>query len=133
MRHSLDLQALAALAREELKTLWQAELGSVAPKRISRLMIARMLTNERQWIASGQSKQTYQKKLKRLLASRQKDQPVAKPGARLIREWNGRKHTVDVLPDGYLWNGKTWRSLSAIAKEITGTKWSGPRFFGVAR
>ncbi|MDP3459099.1 MAG: DUF2924 domain-containing protein [Hyphomonas sp.] len=49
-----------------------------------------------------------------------------------MREWNGREHVVDVTVDGYVWNGRTWRSLSAIAKEITGAKWSGPRFFGVA-
>ena len=55
----------------------------------------------------------------------------AKPGSRLIREWGGRTHSVAVSEDGFEWNGKTWRSLSAIAREITGAHWSGPRFFGV--
>jgi hypothetical protein len=49
---------------------------------------------------------------------------------RLIREWNGRTHEVEVLPDGYLWKGRRFRSLSAVAREITGARWSGPRFFG---
>ena len=53
-----------------------------------------------------------------------------KPGSRLIREWGGRTHSVAVNEDGFEWNGKTWRSLSAIAREITGAHWSGPRFFG---
>ncbi len=54
-----------------------------------------------------------------------------KPGLRLVREWYGETHTVLVLEDGFEWNGKHCRSLSAIAREITGTRWSGPRFFGL--
>ena len=54
-----------------------------------------------------------------------------KPGARLLRAWNGTTHVVDVLPDGYLWNGTRHRSLSAIARAITGARWSVPRFFGL--
>jgi hypothetical protein len=53
-------------------------------------------------------------------------------GARLVREWNEIVHEVDVTGDGYIWQGETYRSLTAIACRITGTKWSGPRFFGLA-
>ncbi|WP_205910398.1 DUF2924 domain-containing protein [Rhizobium sp. FKL33] len=53
------------------------------------------------------------------------------PGARLIREWNGKRYVVDVLPEGYLLDGTIHRSLTAIAYAITGAKWSGPRFFGL--
>lgn len=53
------------------------------------------------------------------------------PGARLLRNWNGRTHSVDVTESGYLYEGKTYRSLSAIARQITGSHWSGPRFFGL--
>ena len=56
-----------------------------------------------------------------------------KPGLRLVREWRGETHDVLVLEDGFEWNGKRRRSLSAIAREITGTHWSGPRFFGLKR
>jgi hypothetical protein len=56
-----------------------------------------------------------------------------KPGLRLVREWRGETHTVLVLEDGFEWNGNRRRSLSAIAREITGTHWSGPRFFGLKR
>lgn len=52
-------------------------------------------------------------------------------GARLLRDWNGRTHVVDVVESGYLYEGKTYRSLSAIARRITGAHWSGPRFFGL--
>ncbi len=54
-----------------------------------------------------------------------------KPGSRLVREWRGETHDVLVLEDGFEWNGERRHSLSAIAREITGTHWSGPRFFGL--
>ena len=53
------------------------------------------------------------------------------PGTRLIREWNGSTEVVDVLADGFCWHGRTYRTLSAVAVAITGTKWSGPKFFGL--
>jgi hypothetical protein len=54
-----------------------------------------------------------------------------RPGAMLSREWNGRMHHVAVLAEGFAWSGKTYPSLSKIAFAITGTRWSGPRFFGL--
>ena len=54
-----------------------------------------------------------------------------KPGARLAREWNGATHVVEVVGDGFIWNGERRASLSAIARAITGAHWSGPRFFGL--
>lgn len=53
------------------------------------------------------------------------------PGARLVREWNGQAHTVSVIKEGVVYKDRTWSSLSAIAKHITGAHWSGPRFFGL--
>ena len=53
------------------------------------------------------------------------------PGTRLVREWQGDVYEVTILPKGYLWQGRIYRSLSGIAQEITGAKWSGPRFFGL--
>lgn len=53
------------------------------------------------------------------------------PGTRLLREWNGSTEVVDVVPDGLVWRGTTYRTLSAVAVAITGTKWSGPKFFGL--
>jgi hypothetical protein len=48
-----------------------------------------------------------------------------------MREWNGTTHVVEIAQDGYVWNGARYRSLSAIARDITGARWSGPRFFGL--
>jgi hypothetical protein len=60
-------------------------------------------------------------------------QPRLKPGARLVREWHGRTHTVVVVEDGFEFEGRLYRSLTSIAREITGAHWSGPRFFGLAK
>ena len=57
--------------------------------------------------------------------------PLPLPGARLIREWNGRRYVVEVVDGGFVLDGKPYRSLTAIAFRITGAKWSGPRFFGL--
>ena len=54
-----------------------------------------------------------------------------RPGARLIREWGGGTYEVLVAEDGFSWRSENWRSLSVIAREITGARWSGPRFFGI--
>ena len=59
--------------------------------------------------------------------------PLITAGSTLVRDWKGRRHTVRVLEDGYDWEGEIYKSLSKIAHLITGTRWSGPRFFGVKR
>ncbi len=56
---------------------------------------------------------------------------VVRPGTMLAREWNGRMQRIAVLADGFAWNGNTYRSLSKVAQAITGTRWNGPRFFGL--
>ncbi len=58
---------------------------------------------------------------------------IASPGTHLVREWNGRTYRVEVAEDGYVLDGTVYGSLSAVAKRITGTSWSGPRFFGLAK
>ena len=56
-----------------------------------------------------------------------------RPGARIVRRWGGQTHEIVVVEDGFLWQERVWRSLSVIAREITGVQWSGPRFFGFDR
>lgn len=67
-----------------------------------------------------------------LKAAKSKPKPKTKLGSQLVREWNGRTHTVHVTNKGFVMSGVTYGSLSAAAKAITGAHWSGPRFFGVA-
>lgn len=127
-----DVSILQAASRDELKCYWEEVVGTAPPSRISGSTMTNILMCEVQWKASGQSKPAILRKLKQVISAGDSKKPMANSGARLVREWNGREHVVDVTVDGYVWNGRTWRSLSAIAKEITGAKWSGPRFFGVA-
>ena len=68
---------------------------------------------------------------RRLANLRGRGRDIEAPGTRLIRTWGGETHEVTVLERGYLWQERRYRSLSAIAGEITGTRWSGPRFFGL--
>lgn len=59
--------------------------------------------------------------------------PLLSPGTQLVRNWNGRPYRVEIVEDGYVLDGKTYKSLSAIARKITGAHWSGPRFFGLKK
>jgi len=59
--------------------------------------------------------------------------PKVKPGSRLVREWHGQTHTVSVTDDGFEFQGKSYWSLTKIARDITGAQWSGPRFFGLTK
>nr|MDJ0920370.1 DUF2924 domain-containing protein [Henriciella sp.] len=94
--------------------------------------MVRILTCELQWQASSENRMVIKRALQTAVARSDSRKPAASAGTRLIREWNGKRHVVDVSAEGYIWRGETWKSLTAIAKEITGTKWSGPRFFGVS-
>ncbi len=125
------VEQVLAMDRSELVSKWIEIIGCPPPRRLSRGMIAKVLASELQWEASGRSRAQVLKSLQRVLAASEKDKPIADAGKRLVREWNGHEHIVDVTRDGYIWRGRTWRSLSAIAREITGARWSGPRFFGV--
>jgi hypothetical protein len=84
----------------------------------------------------GLSKSTL-RKLERLnhdSEARRPAPPISlKAGARLVREWRGVAHTVLVRADGFEWNGRRYRSLTLVAREITGAHWSGPRFFGLRK
>ncbi len=67
----------------------------------------------------------------RLVADLKRSRTELRPGTLLTREWDGHLQRVMVLADGFTWNGKTYRSLSKVAFAITGSRWSGPRFFGL--
>lgn len=128
---ALDLDTIQSMDRPSLAQLWSKMIGRAPPPRLSRGMMVRILASEHQWQTSRLNRSKHIKRLERILAASAASEPIAQSGQRLVREWNGQQHIVDIIPTGYLWNNKPWRSLSAIAKEITGTKWSGPRFFGV--
>ena len=123
---------LAAMDRADLARLWSDLLGGEVPANMSQPMQRRFLAFEMQAKAEGGLPAALLARLDRIAAREErKTSPTVKPGARLLRAWNGTTHVVDVLPYGYLWNGTRHRSLSAIARAITGARWSGPRFFGL--
>jgi hypothetical protein len=125
----LELTALGSMSAADLRTEWIRLYRSQPPKKLSRNLLklgGLSATTKRQ---IGELAQALASK-----ADLAKARTVnLRPGARLIREWNGETHEVLVVADGYRWRGKTWRSLSVIAREMTGTQWSGPRFFGIGR
>ena len=127
----LGFDELSAMSRDELIAVWRNHFGTQPPKKMRSNTLARILSCEQQWERSGENRAAIRRKLERVIEADRKSGPAASEGTRLIREWHGRKHIVDVIDGAYHWNGKSWKSLSAIAREITGARWSGPRFFGV--
>jgi hypothetical protein len=134
-----QLDAIRDLDRKALVARWLSIYGHPPPKGISRRLLQRAAAYVVQAKAYGGLEPKTRKMLLRNAdggdgaeaAQPQTKKPPLAPGTRLLREWNGRTHQVDVTEDGFVWNGETYRSLSAIARAITGARWSGPRFFGL--
>ena len=127
-----EIARLFELDRPACLHLWRTTIGGPPPRHVSLLLLRKTLAYDLQARAFGD----LPAKARRVLegaAGKAPSRPgrTIRPGARLIREWNGRSHEVEVLADGYAWKGRRFRSLSAIAREITGARWSGPRFFGI--
>lgn len=124
---------LETMDRTALLAAWSDTFGSPAPKGISRTFLRRFLAFEIQARrAGGLSRQTIAALKRSDSEAKPKSASASlKPGGRLLREWSGVTHVVDVVDGGFVWKGETWRSLSAIARQITGAHWSGPRFFGL--
>jgi hypothetical protein len=129
------LPDLESMDRAALLALWSATLGGEPPARLSRPFLRRILAFELQAREAGGLPAAVKRKLESLgsdkVRTRTKAAPKLKPGGRLLREWNGVTHVVDIVEGGFLWRGQRHRSLSAIARAITGAHWSGPRFFGL--
>jgi hypothetical protein len=122
---------------DELRAEWRQLYRSEAP-RLSRDLLVRGIGYRRQEIEHGGLGKSTRRKLQTIAKALRSTGRVGptpslslKPGARLVREWHGRTHTVTVTDDGFEFAGKNYSSLTKIAKKITGTHWSGPRFFGL--
>ncbi len=109
---------------------WREAFGRPPPKYVSLRFMKRVLIWNLQCKLLGGMSTATRRTLNRALSGKLSAAPT-KPGSRLVREWNGRTYQVEVTGDGYVMDGKTYRSLSAVARRITGARWSGPRFFGV--
>jgi len=138
---SLDIGAellrLEGLNNFELRSEWRRLHGMQPPKSLSRDLLLRGITYKIQERAFGGLSKSVLRRLSGAAPevaegiTRKAAPAIVKPGTRLVREWNGQTHTVLVHADGVEWRGKRYRSLSVVAREITGAHWSGPRFFGL--
>ena len=132
-RATREIAGLADLSRDELLEQWTCLIGAEPPKRLTKDLLVRGIAYEIQAEALGGFTDAEKKELTALAAGpRPANLPKPKAGVRLYRSWRGITHEVLVLESGYSWRGNNYASLSEVARAITGTRWSGPRFFGVA-
>src|SRR5215472_1401757 len=110
-----------------LQRRWRERFGSAPPHRSKSDFLRRALAYEAQASVYGGVTAVTRRKMR----SAPKPTLRCKPGTRLVREWQGEMHVVTVVPDGFEYRGERHRSLSVIARHITGTRWSGPLFFGL--
>jgi len=127
-----EVAALEALPLAALRSRWTQLLGTPAPK-VGTSMLRLALAWEMQARSLGGLSRGTSRALDQLARGRTRTDGV-RAGMRLAREWQGRVHVVDVGEDEIIrWDGREWRSLSEIARAITGTRWSGPAFFGLKK
>ena len=132
MTLAVNLAALADMSSSDLRAAWQRLTGEVAP-RISPRLLRLALAWELQARALGGLPRGVQQKLDQLGAGKTRT-VAASAGTRLVREWQGKAHVVTIGEDKVIrWEAREYRSLSQVAKAITGTHWSGPAFFGLKK
>ena len=140
MRHNkkeLNLDEIANLDRSELVKHWQKLYGNEAPRGISQQLLVRAIAYKMQEKVIGGLKPAtlcfLAKVVEDTAAGRKINVPAAviKTGTRLLREWHGITHEVIVQDSGVQYKGKQYKSLSEVARAITGARWSGPLFFGL--
>jgi hypothetical protein len=134
---SKQVKGLQDMGRAALCNLWQERFNRPAPDGIRKELLVRMLAYRIQELAFGGLSAQARRRLHqmtRVLATEEKasgNQVNVRPGTTLVRLWKGKTHKVVIEESGYEYNGQSYKSLSAIARHITGTPWSGPLFFGL--
>ena len=129
------LAGLSDLMPAQLKDKW-AEMEGTSPPSVPPALLRRLVAQRLQERRQGALPALVARELARI-ASQGSESPPSRPsfemtpGTRLVREWIGRRVTVEVLEQGFAYSGRTWRSLSEIARQVTDAHWSGPRFFGL--
>lgn len=127
----VSVHALESLGLADLRTAWDQHFGAPHPRHRSPELLLRLMA----WRLQAQNEGGLDAAARRLLARRttQAPGPVLTPGVRITREYRGRRCDVEVLAEGFLYQGQAYDSLSEIAREITGVRWNGPRFFGLRK
>jgi hypothetical protein len=136
-----EIAALRRMNGAQLRAMWRIALKQEPPPQLRKPLLVPLLAYKLQEQAYGGQKPEVKRRLRELAASftrdpkkagvRLKDSIRIKPGTRLIREWKEQTHQVTVREIGFEYNGEHYKSLSVIARKITGTRWSGPLFFGL--
>ena len=130
------LEEIAAMDRAACAEALASLAGVAVPPRLRAETLRRLLAYETQARTLGRLTAQERRTLRAVAngkAGRDAGVAVASPGTHLVRDWNGRTYRVEVTETGYVLDGTIYASLSAVAKRITGTAWSGPRFFGLAK
>jgi hypothetical protein len=137
-RYLLDLEQLKSLDTAALKAAWRAAFKSAPPRAARGEFLVRFLAHEFQVRANGGLRKSSLKALSEfervensLAESVASAEMKLRAGTRLLREWGGSTHEVMIMERGYAYRGRSYTSLSEIARCITGARWSGPRFFGL--
>jgi hypothetical protein len=129
-----EIDRIRSLGLDELRNLWRATFRTSPPPGFTKDLIARSLCWHLQEQAFGGLDPQTAKHLASFTRGTRppEDRPRRlKPGTVLVREYQGERHTVAVVANGFVWREATYASLSTIARAITGTNWNGPRFFGL--
>jgi len=128
-----EVGRIRSLGITALRARWRLMFGAPPPAGLTKDMIKRVIAHRIQERAFGGLDRETKKLLDRLARGKTRAEfnRRLKPGAVLVREYQGTRHTVTVVPEGFSWQGATYPSLSIIARAITGTSWNGPRFFGL--
>src|SRR6201988_3542232 len=132
-----EIASLLKLGIDELRERWKAMFGKAPSRDISRSFLTRAIAYRLQENSFAGLKPSTRRELAHDGANESslaaEPSRIVRPGAVLVREWRGISHQVSVLEKGFCFRGKRYRSLSGVAREITGTRWSGPLFFGLKR
>jgi hypothetical protein len=134
-----QIAQLGTFSRQQLPDMWQKLYQRAAPPGIRRELLIPFLAYRMQEHAYGGLKSSARSELRRIARDLEKSsgstrlilRPKIRAGTRLLREWRGQTHEVIATKSGYEYRGVSYRSLSEIARKVTGTRWSGPAFFGL--
>jgi hypothetical protein len=128
-----EVDQVRSLGIDALRTRWRMMFGATPPKGLTKDIIARMIAYRIQEEAFGGLDRETVKLLDRFARGEKSNElnRRLKAGTVLVREYQGERHTVTIVPDGFVWRDTIYSSLSTIAQAITGTAWNGPRFFGL--
>jgi hypothetical protein len=133
-----EIARLRNLDLETLRNRWRTVFRRRTPRHLPRHLLLRMLAYQLQADQFGDLDDSVRRLLEgspieaaKGIAKRNRSATNLGPGTRLVREWSGKLYRITVLPGGFSWNGKVYPNLSKVAFAITGTRWNGPRFFGL--